>query len=190
MEHTKINISNNNNMETSCVLNYEHSNKITNIDYQELQHKFKCIKTTIQDVFIKEEKYTNAKLSDWFLLENSYESNLITDIKDVEYTTYKTAENKNLVPITPLFCDNVTLFNLVPLEHIEKKNSKDMYNKTYTSSGNKLIRQVLRENNIKVVGHSVQCKMVVKYLVEKKKAINPLIAKQEMKFLNWIISNK
>ena len=44
-----------------------------------------------------------------------------------------------------------------------------MYKKSCTSEGNKTIRRVLKENNIKVVGHSVQCKMVIKYLLESKK---------------------
>ena len=38
----------------------------------------------------------------------------------------------------------------------------------YCSIGNTLIRQILRDKNIRVVGHSVKCKMVIKYIVTKK----------------------
>ncbi len=112
--------------------------------------------------------YTASKLSEWFLLENLYNNNLICDIGHVEYTKYNTEKSVKLVPLTPLFCDNITLFSLVPMDYIEKKNNRIMLKINYCSIGNTLIRQILRDNNIRVVGHSVKCKMVIKYIVTKK----------------------
>ncbi len=122
----------------------------------------------IKNVFGDKDKYTDAKVSEWFILENLYNSNLLTDIKNINYNKYFTLDKQQLKNLTPKFCDNIMLFTIVPQEYTELKNKCIILKEEHCSTFNTLLRSVLKENNITVAKHSVKCKQTIKLYVSGK----------------------
>jgi len=50
--------------------------------------------------------------------------------------------------LTPIFCDNIMLFTLVPSEQTHKRNNVLMLQEDLCSIYNTLIRKVFKDNNI------------------------------------------
>ena len=80
----------------------------------------------INEIFDKE-KYTNRKLAEWFIRENTYENHMLTDIKNVNFNKYAVDKKLKLKPLTDPFCDNIMLFTLTLQENIEKINKVNMF---------------------------------------------------------------
>jgi len=116
----------------------------------------------LEDIF-NNDKYTASKLTEWFILENLYNSNLLTDIRGIQYNKYALEKKQKLIPLTPMFCDNIMLFTIVGQEQTNRRNNVLMLQEDLCSIYNTLIRKVFKDNNIRVVGHSVKCKKVIAY---------------------------
>ena len=56
---------------------------------------FTQTKINIENVFTKE-AYTASKLTEWFILENLYNSNLLTDIRGIQYNKYALEKNPKI----------------------------------------------------------------------------------------------
>ena len=130
--------------------------------------KHKTFTVDIKEIFPKENKYTAKKLNEWFVKENLYDDNLLCDISNVNYTKYHTAKRQKLIPLTPLFCDNIMLFTLQPVTEMDKHMGKLQLKESTCGFINTKIREILKANNIKVVGHSVKCKNTIKYNIDTK----------------------
>ena len=126
--------------------------------------KLQQMKVNVKEVFNKE-KYSDAKMSEWFLKENTYDSHMLTDIKNVNPNKYFEIKAVKLEPLTPMFCDNIMLFSIIPAEHTEITNKKIMYKSSYCGTANTHIRQVFKDNNINIMPTSVKCKQTIKYSV-------------------------
>ncbi len=142
----------------------------------------------ITEIFDKE-KYTNRKVAEWFIKENTYDNHLLTDIKDVNFNKYNLQDKLNLQPLTDPFCDNIMLFTLTPADNIEKLNKVNMYKKDLCSISNRLLRHIFKKYNIKLAGQSVKCKKAIKYYAEtrdkEKEAFNSQ-TRQALKELHYI----
>ena len=142
----------------------------------------------ISEIFDKE-NYTNRKVAEWFLKENTYDNHMITDIKDVNFNKYHIQDNLNLHPLPDPFCDNIMLFTLTPAENIEKLNKMYMYKKDLCSMSNTLLRHTFKKHNIKLAGQSVKCKKAIKFYTEtrdnEKEAFNSQ-TRQALKELHYI----
>ncbi len=136
-------------------------NNIENKDMEKIQTK------KIYEIFDKE-KYTNRKLAEWFIRENTYDNHMLTDIKNVNFNKYALEKGLMLKPLTDPFCDNIMLFTITPHENIEKVNKVNMFKKDLCGMSNTLIRHIFKENNIKLVGQSVKCKNAIKYYTETR----------------------
>ena len=76
----------------------------------------------LEDIF-NNDKYTASKLTEWFILENLYNSNLLTDIRGIQYNKYALEKKQKLIPLTPMFCDNIMLFTIVGQEQTNRRNN-------------------------------------------------------------------
>ena len=123
---------------------------------------FMQTKINIENVFTNE-TYTASKLTEWFMLETLYNSNLLTDIKGTNYNKYTLEKHQKLVPLTPMFCNNIMLFTIVGQEQTHTRNKVVMLQEDLCSIYNTLIRKVFKDNNIKIVPHSVKCKKIIAY---------------------------
>ena len=129
----------------------------------------KKMKIKINDVLDKE-SYTNQKISEWFIKENCYNNKLLTDIGRVNVNKYYTKSDSKLTPVTDIFCDNIMVFTIVPVENTEKRNNMQMYKEKHCGIGNTYIRQILKDCNIKP--EQINCK---KQLIIKKKKMKKQI---------------
>ena len=102
----------------------------------------------ISEIFDKE-SYTNRKVAEWFIKENTYDNHLLTDIKDVNFNKYHLQDKLNLQPLTDPFCDNIMLFTITPSSNIEKINNVSMYKKELCSMSNTLIRHIFKKTQYK-----------------------------------------
>ena len=83
-------------------------------------------------------------------MENLHDSNLLTDISNVNYNKYSTLDKQKLKDLTPKFCDNIMLFTIVPQDYTELKNGSISFKPAYCGTFNTQLRTVLKDNNIKV----------------------------------------
>jgi hypothetical protein len=85
----------------------------------------------------------------WFLLENAHNGNLLGDVAGVDYCAEAAHDaarcGKELIELTPVFCDNIMLFSLVPETQCEDTGSGWRLRKTQVEKGNAAIRDALRE---------------------------------------------
>jgi hypothetical protein len=69
----------------------------------------------------------SERFGEWFLRENAHDSNLLGDVSVVDFCGEAAKDpqkrGKELVELTPPFCDNVMLWGLVPEMWCEKKRS-------------------------------------------------------------------
>ena len=121
----------------------------------------------IYEIFDKE-KYTDHKVAEWFIKEQTYDNHMLTDIKDVNYNKYATQTSLKLKPLTEPFCDNIMLFTIVPEDQIQEINKVKMYKKELCGISNTLLRYVFKKHDIKLVGQSVKCKKAIKYYAGTK----------------------
>jgi len=97
-------------------------------------------------------------------IEIFYDDNLLCNIGDVDYTKYNTASHQLVEQLTPLFCEKIMLFTLQPATELVKRNGVMLLKESTTGYLNSKIRETLKEHNVKVVGHSVKAKNVIKLL--------------------------